>query len=84
MMEIRIEYYGILEQVCGARAEKLELRGDGPVSVRDAIDSLVERHGGLEAHRQHMAYAVGETLIREDTHVHDGCVLVLLPPVSGG
>lgn len=84
MMEIRVEYYGILEQVCGARTEKLELRGEGPVTVRDAIDCLVERHGGLEAHRRHMAYAVGDTLIREDTDVRDGCVLALLPPVSGG
>ena len=84
MMEIRVEYYGILEEVCGARTEKLELRGDGSATVRDAIDCLVERHGELAAHRGHMAYAVGETLIREDTNVRDGCVLALLPPVSGG
>lgn len=84
MMEIRVEYYGILEQVCGTRAEKLELRDDGQVTVRDAIDCLVERHAGLEPHREHMAYAVGEALIQETAPVGDGAVLALLPPVSGG
>jgi len=83
-MEIRVEYYGILEQVCGTRAEQLELQDGGQVTVRDAIDRLVKRHAGLEPHREHMAYAVGEALIRENAPVHDGTVLALLPPVSGG
>lgn len=82
MMHINVEYYGILEQVCGTRAEQLQ--DAEMVTVGDAIDRLVKRHAGLEPHREHMAYAVGAELIREDTPLAEGCVLALLPPVSGG
>ena len=81
-MKINVEYYGILEEVCGTRAEQLH---DADIeTVGEAIDCLVRRHAGLEAHREHMAYALGEDLIPEDTRLADGCVLALLPPVSGG
>ena len=81
-MKIYVEYYGILEQVCGTRAELLH--DADIVTVDDAIDCLVRSHAGLVAHRGHMAYAVGEELISESTRLTDGCVLALLPPVSGG
>ncbi len=81
-MKINVEYYGILEQVCGTRAEQLQ--DSGIVTVGEAIDCLIRRHAGLAAHRAHMAYAVGEELIPENTPLAEGCVLALLPPVSGG
>lgn len=81
-MNINVEYYGILGHVCGTRAEQLQ--DADIVTVGDAIDCLVRRHSGLEHHREHMAYAVGEELIQENTPLSDGCVLALLPPVSGG
>lgn len=82
-MELTVEYYGMLESVCGTRRERVSLQGDG-VTVAAAMERLEASHEGLGQHRKHVAFAVDDELVGEDAALRDGSVLALLPPVSGG
>lgn len=82
-MDLTVEYYGVLESVCGARRERVSLDGDG-VTVAAAMERLEASHDGLRQHRGHVAFAVDDELAGDDAVLRDGSVLALLPPVSGG
>ncbi len=83
MIKVRVEYYGVLEDVCGTRSE--EVLFDAPsATVSDAMSRLIRRHEGLGNHCKHVAFALDDELSRDDAALRDGAVLALLPPVSGG
>ena len=84
MLKVRVEYYGILQEVCGTRAEVVKLDARGHATVAQALSHLVERHPGLSAHREYMACALNTELCEDHSVLRDGAVLALLPPVSGG
>lgn len=84
MVRLNVEYYGILREVCGRHAEEIELDGSGEVTVARALSHLVAQYPGLGPHRRYMACALDAELSADDTVVHDGSTLALLPPVSGG
>lgn len=83
MFKVTVEYYGVLEDVCGTRSEEFRF-GDEAVTVADALTQLAARHSGLRRHREHIACALDDELARNDAILRDGSVLALLPPVSGG
>ena len=84
VLKVKVEYYGILREVCGLHAEEIELDEGGKVTVAQAISHLVAQHPGLGSHRQYMACALDAELATDDSVLHDGSTLALLPPVSGG
>lgn len=84
VLSIKVEYYGILRDVCGRHAEELEVDGRGDVTVAELVAQLVARHPGLEPHRHFMACALDAELCADETLLHDGAIVALLPPVSGG
>ena len=84
MVRARIEYYGVLESVCGMRCEDVDFEANAPLCVEEALAQLFDRHRGLAEHRKHIACALDNELSRGDAIVRDGSVLALLPPVSGG
>ena len=81
-MKITIEFYGVLEPICGAE-HRVELSGDS-VSVAAVLDELATRIPEVEAHLPRTACAVGDELVGREHSLKDGDTLVLLPPVSGG
>ncbi|MEO5813199.1 MAG: MoaD/ThiS family protein [Rhodanobacter sp.] len=84
VLKVKVEYYGILREVCGRHAEEVELGERGDVTVAQVVSHLVAQHPGLAAHRRYMACALDAELGTDDTVLHDGATLALLPPVSGG
>jgi molybdopterin converting factor small subunit len=84
MLKFKVEYYGILREVCGSHAEEVEFDERGEVTVGRLLSRLVARHPALEAHRRYMACALDTELCADDLVLHDGATLALLPPVSGG
>jgi molybdopterin converting factor small subunit len=83
-LKVKVEYYGILREVCARHAEEIELDGRGEVTVAEVISHLVARHPGLGPHRRYIACALDAELVADDSALHDGATLALLPPVSGG
>lgn len=84
LVKVKVEFYGILREVCGRHAEEVELDGRGNVTVAQVIAHLVARHPGLGPHRPYIACAVDTELCADNSVLHDGSILALLPPVSGG
>ena len=83
-LNVKIEYYGILREVCARHAEEIELDGHSEVTVAEVMSHLVAQHPGLGPHRRYIAFAIDAELVANDTALHDGSTLALLPPVSGG
>lgn len=83
-LKLNVEYYGILREVCGRHAEEIEFDQRETVTVAQALLELVARHPGLGPHRRYMACALDAELVGDESVLHDGATLALLPPVSGG
>jgi molybdopterin converting factor small subunit len=83
-LKVKIEYYGILREVCARHAEEIELDGRGEATVAEVLSRLVARHPGLGPHRRYIACALDAEIVADDSALHDGATLALLPPVSGG
>lgn len=80
---IKIEFYGVLEQVAGAR--ELELTpATEPTTLEALLVQLTERLPELERHLPRLACAVGDEIVPRDRSVGAGATVALLPPVSGG
>lgn len=84
MFKVRVEYYGILKTVCGMPAEDVEFDERENVTVAKALSHLVERHPALHDYEKYIACALDAEFSEGDAELHDGAVLALLPPVSGG
>ena len=74
-------FAGIAEAVGEERVE-VELREGA--TVDDALDALAREHAAIAEQRASLAVAVDERYARRDDVLRDGCVLALIPPVSGG
>lgn len=81
-MQITIEFYGVLEPICGA-VHHVELSDDS-ISVAAVLDELAARIPEVKPHLPRTACAVGDELVGREHSLNDGDTLVLLPPVSGG
>ncbi len=71
-----------LAEAVGTGRLEIEL-GDG-ATVADALDALAGDHPAVGEMRETLAVALNERYCRTDAPVHDGDVLALIPPVSGG
>lgn len=78
-----VEFYGVLQQVAGARSLKLE-PGQEALTVGEALDLVQQEVPGLAEHLPRVACAQAEQLVRRDQPLDLERPLVLLPPVSGG
>jgi molybdopterin converting factor subunit 1 len=52
--------------------------------VRDAVELIMQQHPALVPLRDLLALAVDQRYATPQTPLHDGCVIALIPPVSGG
>jgi molybdopterin converting factor small subunit len=84
VLKVKVEYYGILREVCGRHAEEIELDEGEGVTVAQLVSHLVAQHPGLGPHRRYMACALDTELCADGSVLHNGSILALLPPVSGG
>lgn len=78
-----VEFYGVLQQVAGARSLQVEVREQSP-TVEQVLERLRGEVPALSEHLPRVACAQGEHLVRRSDPVDPARPLVLLPPVSGG
>jgi molybdopterin converting factor subunit 1 len=81
-MRIEVLYFARLREAVGADSESLE------ITAGDTVDQVVQRLRGRPEWRAvaslPLSCAVNEAVVAGDRVLHDGDVLALLPPVSGG
>ncbi len=81
-MQLNALYFAHVRQRVGLSSETLELP-DGS-TVADARAHLFERYPSLLPLGPVLRTAVDGEFVGDDTVLHDGCELVLIPPVAGG
>lgn len=67
-----------------AGAGQLELVLPAMATVAAVAAPLAERYPALTRHLHRVAYAVNREYASENTPLHDGDEVALIPPVSGG
>ncbi len=81
-MQVHVTFYGVLQQIVGARRLTLEL-AEG-ANVRALADALADQYPALAERLPTVAFAVGDTLAEPQRPLQAGDQVALLPPVSGG
>lgn len=79
-MQVTLKYFAILREQRGLSEEVIETSA---TSAADVYTQLKEAHG-FSLNANQLRIAVNDTFVPSDTAVHDGDVLVFIPPVAGG
>ncbi len=81
-LRLRVLFFARAHELAGAGETSLEL--DAPATVRDADAALRDAHPWMAEKLATYRIAVDEEFAKDDTPLHDGAVLAIIPPVSGG
>jgi molybdopterin synthase sulfur carrier subunit len=81
-MTITVKFFAILRDIAG-RSELICDCSPG-VTVHGISEMIFERYALMAIHIPKIAYAVNEQFVPLGTELHDGDVLAMIPPVSGG
>lgn len=80
-MRVTVEFYGGLRELAGAECLALDMPGE---TVGDALGELCRHKPALREQLPRIACAIGDHLVQRGDTLHEGSVLALIPPVSGG
>jgi molybdopterin converting factor subunit 1 len=81
-MLVTVRLFARLREIAGATDVQLQL-SDG-ATVRDAWNTLVQKHLDMTAFTSSVSCAVNEDYSRMTATLRDGDEVAFLPPVSGG
>lgn len=82
MLRVRIRYFGQAREAAGLSEE--EMMVEEGVTLRDVMERIFLRYGGLAAMRDLLRVAVNRRLADLSSQLSEGDEVALLPPVSGG
>ncbi len=82
MIEVSVLFFARARELAGTGETKISL-ADGS-SVQAASDRIAEVFPDLKGLLRSCRLAVNEELAQADDKVRAGCVLAVIPPVSGG
>ncbi len=80
---VRLQCFGILEEVCGGAEHDIEIAAL-PARVDAVLEAFAARIPALREHLPRTACAVGDSIVGRDHLLSGDQPLVLIPPVSGG
>ena len=75
-------YFAQARELAACDRESISLPAGA--TVREALDAIMAKHPALQSLSGRLAIAVDERYASPDTPLRDGCVIALIPPVSGG
>jgi molybdopterin converting factor subunit 1 len=81
-MIVKVHFFASAKDVAGS--DVLDINLDEKATVGDLKKSLVERFPELESIVQRSAFSVDQEYSNEQSELHDGAEVGLIPPVSGG
>ena len=77
---VKVLFFGATAEAAGAREATLELTNVS--NVGDAMETLLDRHPRLSAHK--LLIAVNEEYVAPETFLNEGDELAVFTAVSGG
>jgi molybdopterin converting factor subunit 1 len=82
-MVVHVRLFAMLRERAGRDSVEVEL--DEGATVRDALDAVGDAHGlGEMLERMSIVAALNREYVSEQSALHEGDELALIPPVSGG
>ncbi len=81
-MRIRVLLFGVLRELAGQAEREIAVR-DG-ASVAEVVSVVQAEMPGQTTIWRSLAVAINQEYARREDRVHEGDVVALLPPVSGG
>lgn len=82
-MNVTLLYFAGLRDFVAREREEIVLP-EGVATVNDFLAHLESRNGALAGRLGGVRVAMNEEFVSEETKIVAGCVLALIPPVSGG
>lgn len=81
-MKIQVLFFGACREAIGHHEFLCEL--NAVANVAQAFDHLSTQFPSLKAFGNSLLFAINEEHSRQDDLLHEGDVLAIFPPVSGG
>ena len=81
-MIVKVVYFASARDLASSRSETLAVREGS--SVRGLAAELMKRHPPLEALEHSVRFSVNLDVADQDTALHEGDEVGVLPPVAGG
>jgi molybdopterin converting factor subunit 1 len=81
-VHIRVLLFASLREAAGTSELSIEIRPQSP--VREVLSALSESIPGRDQLLARCALAINEQYADGDTVLHDGDIVAVIPPVSGG
>ncbi len=81
-IKVVVKLFAAYQEAYNVSELKLELPENTP--IKSVLDSLLSEKPELEKWRSLTRFGVNFKFVDEDTLLHDGDEIVLIPPVSGG
>jgi molybdopterin converting factor subunit 1 len=82
-MDIRVLMFGSCRDACGGCGE-LHLTLPPGSSTADLVKEMASRFPSLTSALEALSIAVNKEYISQETELHDGDEVALIPPLSGG
>lgn len=79
---INVQFYGVLQEIAGAREISMPL--SAPMPLSNVLLQLQAQLPDLSRHLPRLACAVDDRIVSRNHVIQPGSTLALLPPVSGG
>ena len=81
-MRCEVLYFAQARELAACDREPIDLPSGA--TVRAALAAIMAKHASLQSLSGRLAIAVDERYAPPDAPLRDGCVIALIPPVSGG
>jgi molybdopterin synthase sulfur carrier subunit len=82
-VKVSVLFFAVTRDLAGAPEATLDLSGEAP-TVADLVDVLERTYAELRGRMAAVRIAKNERFARLDERLHEGDVIALVPPVSGG
>lgn len=81
-MRCEVLFFAQAREAAGSDRQSIDL--PDRATVRTVLDALSAQHPHLQMLRGRLAVAIDQRYASADTPLREGCVIALIPPVSGG
>ena len=81
-MKIQVLFFGACREAIGQHEFLCEL--SSPANIAQAFENVSTQFPSLENFGNSLLFAINEEHSRQDDLLHEGDVLAIFPPVSGG
>ena len=81
-MHVTVKLFALLREKAGT--DNLVLGLPDAADVKQAVDAIRHQHPVLEPYLDNLRFSLDMDFVEENTTLHEGDEVVLIPPVSGG